>query len=60
MSPGPLPPAQYYASLPKSVALRALHLPAEPGVAYVAGEARDCQSARRHLIAERGLAPALA
>jgi NADPH-dependent ferric siderophore reductase len=36
------------------VALRALHLPAEPGVAYVASEAHDCQSARRHLIAERG------
>jgi len=27
------------------VALCALHLPAEPGVAYVAGEARGCRSA---------------
>lgn len=35
-------------------ALRALHLPTEPGVAYVAGEARDCQAVRRHLTAERG------
>jgi NADPH-dependent ferric siderophore reductase len=38
-------------------ALRAQHLPAEPGIAYVAGEARDCQSVRRHLTAERGPAP---
>jgi NADPH-dependent ferric siderophore reductase len=35
-------------------ALRELRLPAEPGVAYIAGEARDCQAARRHLTAERG------
>ena len=35
-------------------ALRGLSLPARPGVAYVAGEARDCQAARRHLTAERG------
>ncbi|MFG2052702.1 siderophore-interacting protein [Micromonospora sp. NPDC048930] len=35
-------------------ALRALDLPAAPGVAYVAGEARACQAARRHLRAERG------
>ncbi|MFI5490694.1 siderophore-interacting protein [Micromonospora echinaurantiaca] len=35
-------------------ALRARYLPAEPGVAYVAGEARDCQAVRRHLTAERG------
>jgi NADPH-dependent ferric siderophore reductase len=35
-------------------ALRAMHLPAEPGIAYVAGEAHDCQAVRRHLTAERG------
>lgn len=35
-------------------ACRALQLPAEPGVAYVAGEARDCQAVRRHLTSERG------
>jgi NADPH-dependent ferric siderophore reductase len=35
-------------------AVRALDLPAEPGVAYLAGEARACQAVRRHLIAERG------
>ncbi|GAA4728660.1 siderophore-interacting protein [Phytohabitans rumicis] len=35
-------------------ALRALDLPAEPGVAYVAGEARACQAVRRHLRTERG------
>jgi NADPH-dependent ferric siderophore reductase len=34
-------------------ALRALDLPAYPGVAYIAGEARDCQVARRHLVADR-------
>ncbi|WP_144128227.1 siderophore-interacting protein [Catellatospora sichuanensis] len=37
-------------------ALRELDLPSEPGVAYVAGEARDCQAIRRHLIVERGWA----
>jgi NADPH-dependent ferric siderophore reductase len=35
-------------------ALRDLDLPAEPGVAYVAGEARACQAVRRHFLAERG------
>lgn len=35
-------------------ALRALQLPDQPGVAYLAGEARTVQSARRHLISERG------
>ena len=34
-------------------ALRELALPDEPGVAYVAGEARVCQAVRRHLIKER-------
>ncbi len=34
--------------------LRALELPAEPGVAYLAGEARACQAARRHLVQDRG------
>ena len=33
--------------------LRAVDLPGEPGVAYVAGEARTCQAVRRHLTAER-------
>ncbi|MBX6722207.1 MAG: siderophore-interacting protein [Dactylosporangium sp.] len=37
-----------------TAAVRALDLPTEPGVAYVAGEARACQAVRRHLIAERG------
>ncbi|MEJ3749122.1 siderophore-interacting protein [Actinomycetes bacterium KLBMP 9797] len=35
-------------------ALARLDLPGEPGVAYVAGEARTCQLARRHLLRERG------
>ena len=35
-------------------AVRALDLPAEPGVAYVAGEARTVQSVRAHLVGERG------
>jgi NADPH-dependent ferric siderophore reductase len=34
-------------------ALRTLDLPDHPGAAYIAGEARDCQAARRHLIADR-------
>jgi NADPH-dependent ferric siderophore reductase len=34
--------------------LRDLDLPAEPGVAYLAGEARACQAARRHLVRDRG------
>lgn len=34
-------------------ALRALDLPTEPGIAYVAGEARVCQAIRRHLTQER-------
>ncbi|GAA4469393.1 siderophore-interacting protein [Phytohabitans houttuyneae] len=35
-------------------ALRSLRLPDEPGVAYIAGEARACQAVRRHLTQERG------
>ncbi|WP_283136026.1 siderophore-interacting protein [Rhizohabitans arisaemae] len=35
-------------------AVRALNLPAEPGVAYLAGEARTCQAVRDHLVRERG------
>jgi NADPH-dependent ferric siderophore reductase len=35
-------------------ALRALRLPEHPGVAYLAGEARTIQAARRVLITERG------
>jgi len=35
-------------------AVRELPLPAEPGVAYVAGEARTCQAVRAHLVRERG------
>jgi NADPH-dependent ferric siderophore reductase len=34
--------------------LSTLDLPAEPGVAYVAGEARACQAVRRHLVTDRG------
>lgn len=35
-------------------ALRALDLPAHPGTAYLAGEARTIQAARRHLMDDRG------
>lgn len=35
-------------------ALAELPLPSEPGVAYLAGEARTIQLLRRHLVAERG------
>ncbi|WP_242902475.1 siderophore-interacting protein [Actinomadura terrae] len=35
-------------------AVRGLELPAEPGIAYVAGEARTVQSVRAHLVDERG------
>ncbi|WP_317452547.1 siderophore-interacting protein [Streptomyces sp. CBMA29] len=35
-------------------AVRALDLPAEPGVAYLAGEARTIQLIRRHLTEDRG------
>jgi NADPH-dependent ferric siderophore reductase len=35
-------------------AVRALALPDEPGVAYVAGEARTCQAVRAHLTRDRG------
>lgn len=35
-------------------AIRGLDLPAEPGVAYLAGEARTCQAVRAHLVSERG------
>jgi NADPH-dependent ferric siderophore reductase len=34
--------------------LAGLELPSEPGVAYLAGEARTIQMLRRHLVAERG------
>ncbi|WP_425456978.1 SIP domain-containing protein [Actinomadura hallensis] len=34
--------------------LAALDLPAEPGAAYIAGEARTCQMARDHLVREPG------
>jgi NADPH-dependent ferric siderophore reductase len=33
--------------------VQSLDLPAEPGVAYVAGEARTCQAVRRHLVQEQ-------
>jgi len=35
-------------------AVRALDLPTEPGVAYVAGEARTIQAVRAHLVQDRG------
>ncbi|MEV6348177.1 siderophore-interacting protein [Actinoplanes sp. NPDC051851] len=35
-------------------ALREMALPETPGVAYIAGEARTCQTLRRHLMTERG------
>ncbi len=35
-------------------AVRALELPAEPGIAYLAGEARTVQAVRAHLVRERG------
>jgi NADPH-dependent ferric siderophore reductase len=35
-------------------AVRALDLPAGPGAAYLAGEARTCQAIRAHLVTERG------
>ena len=35
-------------------AVRGLDLPAEPGVAYLAGEARTSQAVRAHLVSERG------
>ena len=35
-------------------AVRDLELPAAPGVAYLAGEARTCQAIRKQLVAERG------
>ncbi|WP_283098278.1 siderophore-interacting protein [Frankia sp. AgB32] len=38
--------------LPKTVA--ALDLPAGPGIAYVAGEARTVQAVRDHLVRDRG------
>jgi NADPH-dependent ferric siderophore reductase len=34
--------------------LARLDLPAQPGVAYLAGEARTIQMLRRHLVEERG------
>lgn len=34
-------------------AVQSLELPASPGLAFLAGEARTCQAVRRHLIAER-------
>ncbi|WP_051580016.1 siderophore-interacting protein [Pseudonocardia acaciae] len=45
-------PAASSPLLPAAVA--ALDLPATPGVAYVAGEARTCQAVRDHLVRERG------
>ncbi|MER6074211.1 siderophore-interacting protein [Streptomyces sp. NPDC001817] len=35
-------------------AVRELDLPGEPGIAYLAGEARTCQAVRDHLVRERG------
>jgi NADPH-dependent ferric siderophore reductase len=35
-------------------AVRELDLPAEPGVAYLAGEVRTCQAVRTHLVRDRG------
>lgn len=35
-------------------AVRSLELPAAPGIAYLAGEARSCQAVRDHLVRERG------
>jgi NADPH-dependent ferric siderophore reductase len=35
-------------------AVRDLDLPDQPGVAYLAGEARTCQAVRAHLVSERG------
>jgi NADPH-dependent ferric siderophore reductase len=35
-------------------AVRELDLPAEPGVAYLAGELRTCQEVRTHLVRDRG------
>ncbi|WP_319018289.1 siderophore-interacting protein [Microbispora sitophila] len=35
-------------------AVRSLDLPGQPGVAYLAGEARTCQAVRAHLVGERG------
>nr|WP_268244740.1 SIP domain-containing protein [Microbispora rosea] len=34
--------------------VRSLDLPHTPGVAYLAGEARECQAVRAHLVRERG------
>jgi NADPH-dependent ferric siderophore reductase len=34
--------------------VRELDLPAEPGVAYLAGEVRTCQAVRTHLVRDRG------
>ena len=45
-------PAAGSATLVESLAR--LPLPAEPGVAYLAGEARTIQLLRRHLVSERG------
>ena len=42
------------ASVGLVTAVRDLDLPAEPGVAYLAGEARTCQAVRAHLVSERG------
>ena len=45
-------PAASSATLVRAV--RELELPDEPGVAYVAGEARTVQAVRSHLVGERG------
>ena len=42
------------ASQPLLAAFARLPLPAEPGVAYLAGEARTIQLLRRHLVSDRG------
>ena len=34
--------------------MRELTLPAEPGTAYLAGEARTCQAVRAHPVRDRG------
>jgi NADPH-dependent ferric siderophore reductase len=50
----PLPGAGWTGRGGLLAAVEALDLPAGPGLAYVAGEARDVQAVRRHLVQERG------
>lgn len=47
-------PASAASSAALVAAVAELELPDEPGVAYVAGEARTCQMVRNHLVQERG------